>query len=160
VGLYSPDFNNQKEFIHMFAVISSGGKQYKVSNDTILTVNKVAGEDGEKITVNDVLFASDGTELSLGSPNIKDAKVNLEIIKQDRDRKILIFKKQRRKNFRRKNGHRQDITFLKVLSIEVPGLTFPKAESVKAAKVEKDTDATTEVKKKAVKKVAASKVKE
>jgi len=144
----------------MFAVISSGGKQYKVSNDTILTVNKVAGEDGEKITVNDVLFASDGTELSLGSPNIKDAKVNLEIIKQDRDRKILIFKKQRRKNFRRKNGHRQDITFLKVLSIEVPGLTFPKAESVKAAKGEKDTDATTEVKKKAVKKVAASKVKE
>mgnify|MGYP006117111337 FL=1 len=144
----------------MFAVISSGGKQYKVSNDTILTVNKVAGEDGEKITVNDVLFASDGTELSLGSPNIKDAKVNLEIIKQDRDRKILIFKKQRRKNFRRKNGHRQDITFLKVLSIEVPGLTFPKAESVKVAKVEKDTDATTEVKKKAVKKVAASKVKE
>jgi len=160
VGLYSPDFNNQKEFIHMFAVISSGGKQYKVSNDTILTVNKVAGEDGEKITVNDVLFASDGTELSLGSPNIKDAKVNLEIIKQDRDRKILIFKKQRRKNFRRKNGHRQDITFLKVLSIEVPGLTFPKAESVKVAKVEKDTDATTEVKKKAVKKVSASKVKE
>ena len=144
----------------MFAVISSGGKQYKVSNDTILTVNKVAGEDGEKITVNDVLFASDGTELSLGSPNIKDAKVNLEIIKQDRDRKILIFKKQRRKNFRRKNGHRQDITFLKVLSIEVPSLTFPKAESVKVAKVEKDTDATTEVKKKAVKKVAASKVKE
>ena len=102
----------------MFAVISSGGKQYKVSNDTILTVNKLAGESGEKLTVNDVLFASDGKDHSLGNPNIKDAKVNFEIIKQDRDRKVLIFKKQRRKNFRRKNGHKQGITFLKVLDIQ------------------------------------------
>ena len=101
----------------MFAVISSGGKQYKVSNDTVLTVNKIAGDGGEKITIDEVLFASDGKDLSLGSPNIKDAKVKFEIIKQDRDRKILVFKKQRRKNFRRKNGHKQDITFLKVLPL-------------------------------------------
>ena len=119
----------------MFAVISSGGKQYKVSNDTILTVNKLAGESGEKLTVNDVLFASDGKDHSLGDPNIKDAKVSFEIIKQDRDRKVLIFKKQRRKNFRRKNGHKQDITFLKVLNIEVPGLAFPKNKAAKSEKL-------------------------
>ena len=142
----------------MFAVISSGGKQYKVSNDTVLTVNKITGEGGEKITINETILGSDGKDLSLGSPNIKDAKVKFEIIKQDRDRKILVFKKQRRKNFRRKNGHKQDITFLKVLDIEVPGLTFPKVKAEKVAKVEEVVEAP--VKKKAVKKKTAAKAKE
>jgi large subunit ribosomal protein L21 len=145
----------------MFAVITSGGKQYKVSNDTVLTVNKITGEGGEEITIDEVLFASDDKDLSLGSPNIKDAKVKFEIIKQDRDRKILVFKKQRRKNFRRKNGHKQDITFLKVLDIEVPGLTFPKIEAAKiekVAKVEEVVDVP--IKKKVVKKKTAAKVEE
>ncbi len=98
----------------MFAIISSGGKQYKVSENTILTVNKLSGTAGDHVEISDVLFASDGKEFSVGEPLIDGAKVNLEIIKQDRDRKILIFKKKRRKNFRRKNGHRQDMTFLQV----------------------------------------------
>ena len=145
----------------MFAVISSGGKQYKVSSDTVLTVNKITGEGGEQITIDEVLFASDGKDLSLGSPNIKDAKVKFEIIKQDRDRKILVFKKQRRKNFRRKNGHKQDITFLKVLDIEVPGLTFPKVKAEKIEKVAKVEEVVeTPVKKKVVKKKTATKAKE
>ena len=145
----------------MFAVISSGGKQYKVSNDTVLTVNKITGEGGEKITIDEVLFASDGKDLSLVSPNIKDAKVKFEIIKQDRDRKILVFKKQRRKNFRRKNGHKQDITFLKVLDIEVPGLTFPKAKAPKVEKLANDEEVDkAPTKKKVVKKKTATKAKE
>ena len=145
----------------MFAVISSGGKQYKVSNDTVLTVNKITGEGGENITIDEVLFASDGKGLSLGSPNIKDAKVKFEIIKQDRDRKILVFKKQRRKNFRRKNGHKQDITFLKVLDIEVPGLTFPKAKAPKVEKLANEEEVNkAPTKKKVVKKKTATKVKE
>ena len=145
----------------MFAVISSGGKQYKVSNDTVLTVNKITGEGGENITIDEVLFASDGKGLSLGSPNIKDAKVKFEIIKQDRDRKILVFKKQRRKNFRRKNGHKQDITFLKVLDIEVPGLTFPKAKAPKVEKLaNKEEVDKAPTKKKVVKKKTATKAKE
>jgi large subunit ribosomal protein L21 len=162
VGVYSPDFKVQiKNSKIMFAVISSGGKQYKVSNDTVLTVNKITGEGGEKITIDEVLFASDGKDLSLGSPNIKDAKVKFEIIKQDRDRKILVFKKQRRKNFRRKNGHKQDITFLKVLDIEVPGLTFPKAKAPKVEKLanEEEVDKAP-TKKKVVKKKTATKAKE
>tara|TARA_B100001093_G_C26639038_1_gene932328 strand:+ start:213 stop:638 length:426 start_codon:yes stop_codon:yes gene_type:complete len=141
----------------MFAVISSGGKQYKVKKDTVLSVNKIIGDSGEKITVSDVLLASDGKELSLGNPNIKDAKVNFEIIKQERDRKILIFKKQRRKNFRRKNGHKQEITFLKVMDIEVPGLSFPKAKTVKITKEESTKTAN---KKKAVKKKTTIKAKD
>ena len=144
----------------MFAVISSGGKQYKVSNDTILTVNKLAGESGEKLTVNDVLFASDGKDHSLGNPNIEDAKVNFEIIKQDRDRKVLIFKKQRRKNFRRKNGHKQEITFLKVLDIEVPGLSFPKNKTAKSEKLTSKETTKPTVKKKSVKKKTSTKTKE
>ena len=145
----------------MFAVISSGGKQYKVSNDTVLTVNKITGDGGEKITIDEVLFASDGKDLSSGSPNIKDAKVKFEIIKQDRDRKILVFKKQRRKNFRRKNGHKQDITFLKVLDIEVPGLTFPKAKAPKVEKLANEEEVNkAPTKKKVVKKKTATKAKE
>ncbi len=138
----------------MFAIISSGGKQYKVSENTILTVNKLNGSAGESIEINDVLFASDGKEFTVGEPLINGAKVNLEIIKQDRDRKILIFKKKRRKNFRRKNGHRQDMTFLQVKSLNIPGF---KAKTASAKS--EDTKKTSEeknVKKPAVKKKATT----
>lgn len=136
----------------MFAIISSGGKQYKVSENTILTVSKLSGTAGDSIEINDVLFASDGKEFSVGEPLIDGAKVNLEIIKQDRDRKILIFKKKRRKNFRRKNGHRQDMTFLQVKSLNIPGFkTKTKAESVEVDKASKEKT----VKKSVVKKKTA-----
>ena len=105
----------------MFAIISSGGKQYKVSENTMLTVNKIPGSTGDSVEINNVLFASDGKEFAMGEPLIDGAKIKLDIIKQDRDRKILIFKKKRRKNFRRKNGHRQEMTFLQVKSLNIPG---------------------------------------
>ena len=137
----------------MFAIISSGGKQYKVSENTILTVNKLSGAAGDNVEINDVLFASDGKEFSVGEPLIDGAKVNLEIIKQDRDRKILIFKKKRRKNFRRKNGHRQDMTFLQVKSLNIPGFkTKTKAKSVEVDKASNEKTA----KKSVVKKKTAS----
>ena len=137
----------------MFAIISSGGKQYKVSENTILTVNKLSGTAGDKVEISDVLFASDGKEFSVGEPLIDGAKVNLEIIKQDRDRKILIFKKKRRKNFRRKNGHRQDMTFLQVKSLNIPGFKpKTKAKSVEVDKASKEKT----VKKSVVKKKTAT----
>ena len=137
----------------MFAIISSGGKQYKVSENTILTVNKLSGTAGDNIEISDVLFASDGKEFSIGEPLIDGAKVNLEIIKQDRDRKILIFKKKRRKNFRRKNGHRQDMTFLQVKTLNIPGFkTKTKAKSVEVDKASKEKT----VKKSVVKKKIAT----
>jgi large subunit ribosomal protein L21 len=137
----------------MFAIISSGGKQYKVSENTILTVNKLSGTAGDHVEISDVLFASDGKEFSVGEPLIDGAKVNLEIIKQDRDRKILIFKKKRRKNFRRKNGHRQDMTFLQVKSLNIPGFNpKTKAKSVEVDKASKEKT----VKKSVVKKKTAT----
>ena len=137
----------------MFAIISSGGKQYKVSENTILTVNKLSGTAGAHVEISDVLFASDGKEFSVGEPLIDGAKVNLEIIKQDRDRKILIFKKKRRKNFRRKNGHRQDMTFLQVKSLNIPGFKpKTKAKSVEVDKASKEKT----VKKSVVKKKTAT----
>jgi len=137
----------------MFAIISSGGKQYKVSENTILTVNKLSGTAGDNVEISDVLFASDGKEFSVGEPLIDGAKVNLEIIKQDRDRKILIFKKKRRKNFRRKNGHRQDMTFLQVKSLNIPGFKpKTKAKSVEVDKASKEKT----VKKSVVKKKSAT----
>ena len=137
----------------MFAIISSGGKQYKVSENTILTVNKLSGTAGDHVEISDVLFASDGKEFSVGEPLIDGAKVKLEIIKQDRDRKILIFKKKRRKNFRRKNGHRQDMTFLQVKSLNIPGFKpKTKAKSVEVDKASKEKT----VKKSVVKKKTAT----
>ena len=137
----------------MFAIISTGGKQYKVSENTVLTVNKLSGAAGDSIEINDVLFASDGKEFTVGEPKIEGAKVNLEIVKQDRDRKILIFKKKRRKNFRRKNGHRQDMTFLQVKSLDIPGLKS-KAATTKSTETDKATKEKV-VKKSAVKKKTA-----
>ena len=137
----------------MFAIISSGGKQYKVSENTILTVNKLSGTAGDHVEISDVLFASDGKEFSVGEPLIDGAKVNLEIIKQDRDRKILIFKKKRRKNFRRKNGHRQDMTFLQVKSLNIPG--FKPKNKAKSVEVDKASKEKT-VKKSVVKKKTAT----
>ena len=149
----------------MFAIISSGGKQYKVSENTVLTVSKLAGNPGDKITIDEVLFASDGKEFSLGDPQIKGAKVDAEIVKQDRDRKILVFKKKRRKNYRRMNGHRQDITFLKVTSMNIPGIkskssAVEKKVDVKAAQEEtavKTAPKKTVKRKTAVKKKTATK---
>ena len=74
----------------MFAIISTGGKQYKVSENTMLSVSKIDGKDGDKITIDDVLFACDKEQFSVGSPQISGAKVNAEIVKQDRDRKIIL----------------------------------------------------------------------
>ena len=142
----------------MFAIISTGGKQYKVSQDTILTVNKLEGKDGDKITIDDVLFACDGDKFSIGSPQIDGAKINAEIVKQDRDRKILVFKKKRRKNYRRLNGHKQDITFLKVNSLDIPGFAAVKAAKKVSAKEETKSEDVA-VKKKAVAKKKTTKKK-
>ena len=141
----------------MFAIISSGGKQYKVSQNSVLTVNKLTGEPGDKITIDEVLFASDGKEFNLGDPQIKGAKVNLEILKQERDRKILVFKKKRRKNYRRMNGHRQDITFLKVTSMDIPGIKAKSSSVEKKAVVKYDTAIKTAPKKTAKKKTSVKK---
>ena len=97
----------------MFAVVRTGGKQYRVAAGDKIAVEKLAGEAGETITLSDVLLAGDGGE-------IKDAAgvvVSAEIIAQAKSEKVIVFKKRRRHNYRRKNGHRQSLTLLKITAI-------------------------------------------
>jgi len=102
----------------MFAIIRTGGKQYKVSKDSRINVEKIEAKAGEKITISDVLLVSDGDKTSVGAPVVKGATVVAEVVEQFRDEKVIIFKKRRRQNYRRKNGHRQHLTTLKITEIK------------------------------------------
>ena len=101
-----------------FAIIQTGGKQYKVKASDILKVEKLKNEKPEsKIEFNEVLAYGDDKNLEIGSPLLKGAKVEAEIIKNSKNRTILIFKKRRRQNSRRKNGHRQQYSLIKIKKI-------------------------------------------
>ncbi len=102
----------------MFAIIRTGGKQYKVSQDTYLQVEKLDANVGDKIQISEVLMVSDGTTTTVGAPIINGAVVTAEILEQGRAEKVIIFKKRRRQNYRRKNGHRQHLTTIKITSIK------------------------------------------
>lgn len=101
----------------MFAVIKTGGKQYKVAENDIIKVEKIDAEAGKKVKLKDVLMVG-GDETKVGDPLVKGAEVTAEVLEQKRDRKIVVFKKKRRKNYRRKAGHRQPQTVLKITGIK------------------------------------------
>jgi len=126
----------------MYAVVKTGGKQYRVSKDDILRVEKLDGDAGDVITLDHVLMVGgEGGDVTVGAPTIDGASVAAEIVEQMRDKKIVIFKKRRRQNYRRKKGHRQHLTVLKITDILTDGAK-PKAAAQKAApKPEADTSA-------------------
>ncbi len=97
----------------MYAVIRTGGKQYKVTTGDVIKIEKVAGEEGGNIVFNEVLAKDD----VVGTPLVSGASVKATIIKQAKADKVIIFKKKRRHNYRRKNGHRQNITIVKIAEI-------------------------------------------
>jgi large subunit ribosomal protein L21 len=101
-----------------YAVIRTGGKQYRVSEGDVVKVEKLAGEVGEKITLADVLFIGGDGEAKIGAPLVANAKVSGEIVGQIRAKKIRVFKKKRRKSYSRQQGHRQYQTALKITEIE------------------------------------------
>ena len=101
----------------MYAVIKTGGKQYKVSKDDIISVEKLSEDTGKKIKLNEVLIISDKGKPIVGDPLIKGASVEAEIMDHLRAAKITVFKKKRRHNYRRKIGHRQDLTLVKIKEI-------------------------------------------
>lgn len=101
----------------MYAVIKTGGKQYKVSEGDLLKVEKVEGAVGDIIELNEVLMVG-GKEVKVGTPLLSGAKVQAQIVEQDKDKKILVFHSKRRKGYRKKYGHRQPITRLKITGIE------------------------------------------
>ena len=102
----------------MFAVIRTGGKQYRVQKDDIIKVEKLDGKAGDKVALDDVLFVNDGKTSKIGEPTVKGASVTAELVAQDRNAKIVVFKKKRRQNYRRKKGHRQNVTVLRIKDIK------------------------------------------
>jgi large subunit ribosomal protein L21 len=101
----------------MFAVIRTGGKQYKVAQDDLITVEKLAGDPGATIELGEVLMVGDGADVTTGAPLIEGASVSATLVEQRRAPKIIVFKKKRRQNYRRKNGHRQHQTVLRITGI-------------------------------------------
>ena len=100
-----------------FAVIQTGGKQYKVSASEILKIERLESSEGKTVEFNNVLFLNDNNSTEIGNPNIKGAKVEATILKNTKNRTILVFKKRRRKNSRRKNGHRQQYSLIRINKI-------------------------------------------
>lgn len=100
-----------------YAVIRTGGKQYRVTPDAVLTVERLEAEPGATITFHDVLAIGSDAGLTLGAPTVPGARVVATVVEQSRGDKVIIFKKRRRQNSRRKNGHRQHQTVLKIATI-------------------------------------------
>ena len=103
----------------MYAVIVSGGKQYKVEKNTVFTVEKLDVKDGAELKIAHVLLASDGNSVHIGNPYVKGSHVVCEVIGQEREAKVIAYKYKRRKSEKKKIGHRRDVTKLKVKEIEV-----------------------------------------
>ena len=97
----------------MYAVIKTGGKQYRVASGDVIKIEKIAGEEGNEGVFNEVLALGD----TIGAPLIAGASVKATVLKQAKDAKVIIFKKKRRHNYRRKNGHRQQITLVKITDV-------------------------------------------
>ena len=103
----------------MYAVIRSGGKQYRVSPGQTVRLEKVAGEVGAKVELGDVLLVENDGNIQVGSPLVANVKVEATVVEADRKKKILVFKKKRKKQYRRTAGHRQDFTAVRIDKITV-----------------------------------------
>ena len=101
----------------MFAVLNTGGKQYKVSQGDLIKVEKLESDVGDKVTLSRVLMVGQGEDVEVGSPYVSNCEVTGEVVEQGKGAKMIVFKKKRRKGYRRKNGHRQRFTQLKITEI-------------------------------------------
>ena len=148
----------------MYAVVKTGGKQYRVAKDDKIIVDRMIGEDGDSVVLDQVLMMADGDKVTVGSPVIEGAAVGATVLRQTRGPKIMVFRRKRRKNFRRIRGHRQDLTLLQINEIAPDGKlkAAPKKAAAKSEasaapkKAAKKTAAKTEAKA-APKKAAAKK---
>ncbi|MBS0232337.1 MAG: 50S ribosomal protein L21 [Proteobacteria bacterium] len=101
----------------MYAVIKTGGKQYRVSKDDLVTIERVPGDAGATVEFGEVLMVGSGADITIGAPFVSGAKVVAELVEQSRGPKLIAFKKRRRKNSRRKKGHRQDLSVVRITDI-------------------------------------------
>jgi large subunit ribosomal protein L21 len=127
----------------MFAVIKTGGKQYRVAAEDKLKVEKVAGEPGDIIQFGEVLMVG-GDAVTIGTPTVVGASVAAEVLEQGRGPKVIAFKKRRRKNSRRKRGHRQELTFVRITEILTDGAKPTKTARPKAERKPKPAADTAE----------------
>ena len=134
-----------------YAVLKSGGKQYKVSAGDVILVEKILGESGSKITFDDIVIMGEGAQIHIEEDELKSASVTGEVIEQTRGPKLIIFKKKRRQNYRRKKGHKQDLTAIRIKSIDLKKAATTKTAESK--KVETKTAIKKDSVKKAVKKI-------
>ena len=98
----------------MYAIIKTGGKQYRISPGDVLRVERLPGERGDEVILDQVLMVTDGVAIQVGQPLVPNVTVRTQIVRQGKGKKVLIFKKKRRKNYRRKQGHRQLFTALQI----------------------------------------------
>ena len=138
----------------MYAVVKTGGKQYRVAKDDVLTVEKLDGEAGAVLELEEVLAMDDGKGLTIGTPTVDGARVAATVLEQKKADKVLIFKKKRRKNYRRTKGHRQQVTVIRISDILAKGQKATAAKAAPAADAPA-ADADAPAKKAPAKKAAA-----
>ncbi len=143
----------------MYAVVKTGGKQYRVQKEDVVLVEKLSANDGDQLVLSDVLMVGDGKKVTLGTPLVNDAAVMAQVIRQTRGPKITMIYKRRRKNSRRKQGHKQDLTLLKIIDIAETGGSklSPKKASTKTT--QKKTKVETKQKTESQSKIAEEKFK-
>jgi len=118
----------------MYALVRTGGKQYRVSKDDTILVERISADEGAEVILDDVVMLGDGDKVTIGTPRVEGAAVSATVVSQTRGPKIIIFRRKRRKNHRRTQGHRQDLTLLKINAIAEDGKSLaPKAAPKKAA---------------------------
>ncbi|MGB1863441.1 MAG: 50S ribosomal protein L21 [Candidatus Puniceispirillum sp.] len=120
----------------MYALVKTGGKQYRVAKDDTILVERIAAEEGDQVVLDNIIMLGDGDKLTIGTPTVEGAGVSATVMRQTRGPKIIIFRRKRRKNHRRTQGHRQDLTLLKITDIaeDAKKLAAPKkAAAPKAA---------------------------
>ena len=148
--------------IAMYAVVKTGGKQYRVAKDDTILVEKLDAEEGQKVTLSDVMLLGEGDNVTVGTPVVANASVEAQVVSQTRGPKIIILRRKRRKNHRRTQGHRQDLTLLKITDINTSAkkaaAPAKKAAAPKTAEAEPAAEKKAAAKKApAAKKTAAKK---
>ena len=139
----------------MYALVRTGGKQYRVAKDDTILVERIAADEGAEVILDDVVMLGDGDKVTVGTPRVEGAAVSATVVSQTRGPKIIIFRRKRRKNHRRTQGHRQDLTLLKINAIAEDGKSLkPKAAPAKKAAAKEEAAPKAAAKKAAAKKAA------